>query len=279
LRDRTRIIAVALLSLSSAAAAQKPAEDSNSAHLSYADLADTFSPAPVVAVATVTKSKRLKGDLAAGLQEGRARFLVTAKLSALIRSKEILPEKVDYLVDTPTDAKGRPPKLNKRKVILAANPVPGKPASLGLTSPRSQLDWSPQAESQIRAIVTEAVGPDSPPRIVGVGSAFHVKGSLPGESETQIFLKTVGDKPVSLSVLRRPGETPRWAVALGEMIDESGKAPEVGTLLWYRLACFLPSTLPESSVSDLAADDALAASEDYRTVITGLGPCNRSASR
>ena len=59
------------------------------------------------------------------------------------------------------------------------------------------------------------------PRLVGIGKAFHSPGSLPGESETQLFLLATDNRPVSISVLRRPGQAPRWAVALGEIVDEA----------------------------------------------------------
>ena len=244
--------------------------------LSYADVADSVSVAPIVAIATITKAKRLKGDLAVGVRDDRARFLVTAKLSALLKGSAGLPERIEYLLDAPLDENSRPPKIGKRKVVLAGSAVPGKPASIQLISSHAQLDWSEAVEARTRAIVTESVAPNAPPRILGVGNAFHVRGSLPDESETQIFLKTVGDQPVSLNVLRRPGEEIRWAVALGEMIDDSATAPRPDSLLWYRLACFLPPVLPVASVANLNVEDAAAANADYRFVINALGPCRRT---
>src|SRR3546814_1145016 len=41
-----------------------------------------------------------------------------------------------------------------------------------------------------------SVAADAPPVITGVGCAFHVPGSLPGEGETQIFLATADGSPV-----------------------------------------------------------------------------------
>lgn len=276
MRELHRLIAAAALLLGAFSAQAQNLKPNQNIELSYADIADSVSAAPIIAIATVSKAKRLKGDLANGLPEGQARFLITAKVSALLRGTGGLPERIEYLVDVPVDAKGRPPKLAKQKVILAGAPVPGKPASIQLVSPRAQLNWSEAAEARVRSIVTEAVAPGAPPRIIGVGNAFHVRGSLPGESETQIFLKTAGDQPVSLNVLRRPGEDPQWAAALGEMIDDAAKAPERDTLLWYRLACFLPPVLPVASVADLDVDDAAAANADYRFVIRALGPCGRT---
>jgi len=276
LRDLTMNTRSAALLLAAALLGAAAPQGTENKALTYADMADIVSMAPVVAIAGIEKAKRLKGEATAGLAEHDARFLVTARTSALLRGSGGLPPRIEYLLDVPLDARGKPPKLAKSKVIVAAIPVSGKPDMLQLVSPNAQIDWTPGAEVQTRSILTEAVAADSPPRITGVGNAFHVRGSLPGESETQIFLKTVGGAPVSLNVLRRPGETPQWAVALGEMIDEAAKPPSPQTLLWYRLACFLPSQLPASSVQNLSQDDAAAAAEDYQFVIDALGRCDRS---
>ena len=127
----------------------------------------------------------------------------------------------------------------------------------------------------MRAILAAAVAPGAPPAITGVTRAFHVPGSLPGESETQIFLRTADQRPISLSVLRRPNEQPRWAVALSELVDDSAAPPTPESLLWYRLACGLPHQLPDKAVSTLSAGDAAAARSDYGIVLAGLGPCQR----
>jgi hypothetical protein len=91
-----------------------------------------------------------------------------------------------------------------------------------------------------------------------------------------VFLTTADNRPVSLSVLRRPGERPRWAVALSEIVDDAAGPPRPGTLLWYRLACTLPPALPERSTAALEPVDADAARADYRVVISALGPCGRT---
>ena len=244
--------------------------------LYYADVADVVTRAPVVAIATITRTDWLKKELAVNVPPGHARLLITASVTSLLRGESGLPARIEYLLDVPLTAANRPPKMRKQKVLIAASPVSSKPAMLQLVSSRAQLPWSPDTEAKARAILAEVVAPTAPPQIIGVTSAFHVPGSLPGESETQIFLKTANGSPVSLGILRRPGEVPRWTVALGEMIDETAPAASPDTLLWYRLACFLPESLPGGAVADLSSEDALAATVDYRFVITRLGPCHRT---
>ncbi|MDQ4087724.1 MAG: hypothetical protein M3177_06920, partial [Pseudomonadota bacterium] len=150
------------------------------------------------------------------------------------------------------------------------------PGELQLVSPHAQLPFTPESASTLRSILREAAGAEAPPRITGIGRAFHVPGSLPGESETQIFLQAAGNRPISLSVLRRPGEMPRWSVALGEMVDAAAQTPRPDTLLWYRLACTLPRSLPPQSFAEAAPAEAAAIRADYRLILDRLGPCHRS---
>ena len=125
-------------------------------------------------------------------------------------------------------------------------------------------------------MLREAAAPDAPPRIVGLGKAFHVPGSLPGESETQLFLLAADGRPISLNVLRRPGQEPVWAVALTEIVDEAAAPPQANSLLWYRLACSLPRELPPQSLSETDPQHAEAVRDDYRFVMEQLGACPRA---
>jgi hypothetical protein len=242
----------------------------------YADLADLALSAPVIVLATITSASRLTPEESPGVAPGKARFYVTAKVTSLLKGRNGVPPVVSYLADVPLDAQGRPAKLRKAPVILFAAPVPGRPDELKLIAPDAQIGALPEVDARVRAILTAAVARDAPPRITGIGNAFHVPGAVAGESETQIFLTTADQRPVSLSILRRPGEEPRWAVALSEMTDEAALPPARDTLLWYRLACTLPATLPDSSVTALSPEDARAAAADYDLVIAGLGPCQRA---
>ena len=241
----------------------------------YADLADLVLASPVIADATIRSAARIKGAETAGLAPGLTRFYVEADVAALIRGAAGLPPRVGYLVDVAPDPRGRVPKLKKARVLIFARTVPGSPDQLQLSAPDAQLAWTPSLDARVREIGRAALAADAPPAITGVASAFHVAGSLPGEGETQLFLRTADQRPVSLSILRRPGERPRWSVALGEIVDEGAGPPARDTLLWYRLACDLPAALPAESVASLEPADAAIAQEDYRFVIDSLGPCGR----
>jgi len=242
----------------------------------YADIADLALSAPIAIDAKIRSATRVKGPAAASVRNNFVRFVVEADVLALIRGAGGIPPRIRYVVDMPLDSRGKAPKLKKLRILLLARPVPGKPADVQLVAPDAQLVWTSETDSTLRSVLTEALAPDSPPRIARVGNAFHVPGAIPGEGETQIFLGTDSGAPVSLSVLRRPGQVPRWAVALGEIVDESAATPRPGTLLWYRLACFLPRALPASSLEN--ADPAVAEQTrlDYKVVIDGLGACPRS---
>ena len=77
-------------------------------------------------------------------------------------------------------------------------------------------------------------------------------------------------------MVRSPGVASHWGLSLGDVIDPSARQPERNTLLWYRLACFLPRNLPAgANISRDPADAALAA-QDYAHVIDDLGRCART---
>lgn len=241
----------------------------------YATIADQVVGAPAILDARIRSATRIKGQEAANVAAGRMRFYVEADVLALIRADSALPTRVGYVVDVPLDARGRAPKLNKRRVLLFARPVAGQATMLQLTTLDAQRDWNAELDALVRRIAREVVAPDAPPAITGLGNAFHVPGSLPGEGETQIFVQTATGAPISLSILRRPGEQRRWAVALGEIVDDAAAAPARDTLLWYRLACGLPRALPATSLADEDPANVAAAREDYRFVLDQLGPCRR----
>lgn len=262
-----------------AAPAASPAAIVGNRDYSYSDLADLALPAQLIAGVTVTKAQRLRGELAPGLAPGHARFLVQAATAMLLRGADGMAGAISYIVDLPLDAKGKAPKLKKARFLLIADRVAGRPQEVRLTSPYSQLAWTQPNESRLRAILTEATARNAPPPVTGIGNAFFVPGAIPGESESQIFLTTPDNRPISLSILRRPGEQPQWAVALSEMIDENARAPTPDTLLWYRLACFLPARLPGRAIAALSESDASAVRADYKLVIDQLGPCGRTIQR
>ena len=240
----------------------------------YVELADMALTAPIALAADIVSAQPLKGETAVGVPPGKVRFYIEADVRALIRGDAMLPARISYLVDMPLDSQGKRPKLKGMPVLLLAATT-ARPGELRLVGPRAQVPRSPANETRLRAILTEAVAPDAPPAITGVARAFHVAGSLPGEGESQIFLRTADGRPISLNVLRRPGEEPRWAVSLSEMVDDSAAPPKPDSLLWYRLACGLPPALPESATGSIAPTDAEQAQADYALVLAGLGPCKR----
>jgi hypothetical protein len=267
-------LAAALLA---AAAAPAESQAGPAAGPTYADLADLALAAPVAAQVRVTEAVAVKAERSPGLQPGMARFYVEAALVSLIRSPRSLPARLSYLVDLPRDSKGKAPRLRKgSEFLLLAAPVTGRPGELRLIAPDAQIPFTAERAATLRSIIREASSASPPPGIAGIGRAFHVPGAIRGESETQIFLQTAGGTPVSLTVLRRPGETPIWAVALSEIVDEAAAAPAPGTLLWYRLACGLPRALPTQSLAEADSEGAAAIQADYRLVLERLGPCVRS---
>lgn len=246
----------------------------------YADLA-TFSDAADLVIRTkIRRQTTLKPDRAPNLAPGFARLYIQADTIALIAGRTGVGPSQSFLVDVPLDTKGKVPKLKKREFVVFADSVAGRPGEVQLVAPGAMLAYTAPLDARLRPILSElyAAPADVPPRITGISDALAVAGTLTGESETQVFLATENRAPVSLTILRRPGQRVQWGVSWGEIIDSSARPPAPETLRWYRLACALPAQLPSSA--NLARDPAerrLAAS-DYAYVISQLGACTRRVS-
>jgi hypothetical protein len=245
----------------------------------YADLASLSDAAELVVRVQIRKTTTLKPDRAPGVAPGFARLYVEAQTVALIAGRSGVGASVTYLVDVPLDPKGKVPKLKKREFLLFARLVPGRAGELQLIAPAAQLDYTPALEARVRPILTELYAKDAAPRITGVSDALAVPGTLTGESETQIFLATENRSPVSITVLRRPGQRVQWGVSWGEIIDSAARPPAPESLRWYRLACSLPAQLPSgANLARDAAERRLAAG-DYAFVRQALGPCERQITK
>lgn len=243
--------------------------------MAYADLVDLSDAARLVAVATIRSAVAVEPERSPGLRPGSVRLYVEADVEGVIRGAAGLPKRIVYLADVPLDSRGKPPKIKKQRVILFATGT-APTGQLQLAARDAQIAWSVATEDRLRTIQRDLVAANTPPMVTGVSSAFHVRGSLPGEGETQIFLETATGDPASLSVLSRPGQQRRWAVAFGEILDESSRIPASGTLAWHRLACGLPATLTAASVQGLDPAQVQATRSDYRFILDSLGPCGRT---
>jgi len=242
----------------------------------YADIADLVTISPLILDAQIRKITRLPASQTVGVPANIQRVLVEADVLSLIRGEEGFAARARFLLDVPKDAKGKIPKLQKRRFFLLGSRAQGIPGTMKLARPDALVEWSPANDAMLRAITKEAVQLGAPQAITGITSAFFTPGTVIGESETQIFLKTAGGEPISISVLSRPGQAKRWAVSTGDVIDESAVAPARDSLLWYRLACGLPRTLDAKLVESSEPASLAGAQSDYRFVLESLGACGRT---
>ncbi len=282
-RGAALVMAGMLALLPSAAAAQpsgRPTAGANApvtaAEPTFADLVSLAEAADVVVRLTVRRQAEVRGDRAMGLAPGQARLFLEGDTEALIAGTAPVGARLRWLADVPRDARGRAPRLRRQSVVVFARLVPGRPDELQLVAPDAQLAATPALEQRLRPVLAALLAPDRPPVITGIEDVLSIPGNLVGESETQIFLRTADGRPASLTVVRRPGQAPRWGVSWSELVDQSAAAPGRETLAWYRLACGLPRTLPEEA--DLARDPAARrqAVADYALVLEQLGACDRT---
>lgn len=235
----------------------------------FADVAELALASPVIVRATITRADRVRGPAAAGVAAGRTRLMVTAAVTNVLVAPGAMGGTLQWLWDAPNDARGRPPAA-KGMDVLAFLDAPGTGGATRLTTRRGQQPHDPALADQVRSIVTEA-RTGTVPVVRGVSNGFRADGTVPGESESQFFLATADGKPATLVVQNRPGETRRVLVAQGDIIDESARRVTPDSLLWYRLACFLPRTLPAAAGGN---DPALA--RDWQQAMASLGPCGKT---
>lgn len=243
---------------------------------SYSDLADLADSASLVAHVTVRSVARVKDERAPGLRPGEGRFYVKARTRALLFGNQGVGESLAYLVDLPLDSRGRPPAIKKQDMLVFARPVPARPAELQLVGRNAQVPFTQATAERLRPILHELASPDAPPPITGVREIIHVSGDLAGSGETQIFLSTANGSAASIAVRRQPGRPALWGVSFSELVADVGRSPLPGTLEWYRLACFLPNSLPPRVNLSETAQARMQALADYRMVLGDLGPCGRT---
>jgi hypothetical protein len=269
-----------LLGLSASTSAQAPVDLPPSFVIeadkaSYADIADLVVIAPLIVDMTVRNVQKLSAEQSVGIPTSLERVLVEADVMALIRGEGGITPRIRFLLDVPKNAKGKIPKLQKQRMYLFGRQVTGRPGEVQLARPNALALYSTTNDALVRAITKEAVQANAPRRIASVSGAFHSAGTVLGEGETQIFLKTDNDQPLSLTILSRPSQQKKWAVSTAEIIDASATAPQRFTLLWYRLACDLPRSLLSDRVEGASNADITRAQADYKFVIESLGPCGR----
>jgi hypothetical protein len=241
----------------------------------YADVADLVTIAPMILDAQIAKVRPLSPEQSIGVPNNLQRALVDATVLSLIRGAGGVTAQVRFLLDIPKDAKGKTPKLKKKRLYLFASQVTGRPGEIKLVRPNALIEYSPTNDGLVRSITKEVVMLDAPQRITGITSAFYTPGTVIGEGETQIFLNTERNQPLALSIRSRPGEPKTWAVSTSEVMNETGTAPQRYSLLWYRLACGLPKSLGPEQVESGEGENAANAQADFSFVMTALGPCGR----
>jgi hypothetical protein len=276
------LLAQALGAASSAANAKAAPPPPAPPAVTYADLADLADSASITVRAQVRDVTALEPERAHGVRAGWGRFYVEARTRALIAGNTMLGEVLKYLVDMPLDAKGRPPSMKGKDVLLFARLAPRRPETankwveLQLVAPDAQVLWDPVSETRLRAILTELQSADAPKRIRGLREAIYVPGNLAGESETQMFLATADGSAASIVVVRKPGQPAQWGVTFSEVLDDALKPPTPETIAWYRLACFMPPRLPDHVNVSASPADKAAAADDYALVRRELGDCPRN---
>ncbi|MBV7257102.1 hypothetical protein KCG44_09945 [Pacificimonas sp. WHA3] len=243
------------------------------------DLIDMTLESDTILSATITKTRSIPREKSPGLAPGFHRMLVHADVTTLITARGGVPAQIKYLVDVPAADNGRAPRMKNMRALLFLGQEQS-PGEFALAHRYGQQPWSAAREQNVRTFASELAEPAQralrPREII---SAFHVEGSIPGESESQIFMQTASGDPMSLIVLNRPGERPRYTVATGDIIDTSMEPPSDGSIVALMLACDLPTALPGDILAEQVPSVAAALTRDYGFVRSKLGACERNFQR
>ena len=260
-----------------AQAPQAPAADMP-AGPTYAELVELASASDVVMRVAVEDQATVKAERAPGLQPGMTRLYLETATEAVLGAPRQVRESNAFLVDMPLTSRGKAPKLKDMRYLIFADFVDSRPGELQLVRPGALMVADAALEQRAATVLQQlADARGIGPLPTGIRDVISVQGNLAGESETQMFVETGTGTPVSLSVIRRPGMAPEWGVSWSEIVDQSASSPQVDTLDWYRLACFLPRELDRGA---FLQDDPVSRSramEDYDFVLNSLGTCARSS--
>jgi hypothetical protein len=246
------------------------------ANNSYADVADLVVAAPVIVDVMIRKTTNVSAQQAIGVPTTLQRTVVEADVMTLLRGTQGMPGTVRFLVDVPRTPKGKLPKLKKQRFFLFGSQVAGSPGTIKLSRPDALAEWSPANDAMVRAITREAVQIDAPKAITGVSSAFFSAGSVIGEGNSQIFLNSADGPPYAISVTSKAGGKKSWTISTSDLIEETASAPKTNSLLWYRLACGLPASLPLQQLEDKDQQTIDNIRSDYAYVQKSLGRCDRT---
>ena len=265
----------AVLALALACAHPADARDMNRPGLAptggFAALADLTLASKAVIAGRVRSVVRVPRSATQDLEPGARRYLVRVDVTRAILAPGEIPARIEYLWDAQSP---RRPAIDSADVLVFLVPVPGKADQFRLVSAGAQIADTAETEATVRKLAAEGRDPKlAGRRVTGVSKAFTVPGSVPGEAETQIFLKTTGSEPISLVVISRPGEAKRYSAAFGDTIDESAGPVKPGTLAWYDLACGLPRTLPDDAVAELDEGQKATVAADYAFILKAIGKC------
>lgn len=247
----------------------------------YADLSDLAQASPIIVRAHLVSTQRLKGKLALGLSPGKARFLMTAAIDEVIKAPAALPPTVSYLWDAGLGKDGKAPALKSgetgTRIILFLTSVPSAHSPDGrayrLVAQRAQIADTPAVTTRIKGIVRQVqTNPVMAQRMASIDNAFHIPAA--GGGETQFIVKMADDRPLSVILSYRAGRKPTLQVGLNDLTQDNHPI-KPDSLVWYHLACDLPSRLPQTALSGNAGQDARL-KKDYLTFRSLIGACGRT---
>lgn len=247
----------------------------SAAPLSWTDWADLALSSSVVLSGEISDVDRFSRREAPDVPPGEVRAMVQVALRSALRAPVVLPEAAAWIWQGAADQRGRPPFARGERVFVFANLLSGgsrpEVQALTLVAKDGQQPWTEEADTIVRAILTEARQPGVRDlTVIGIEDGFRSEGEVPGASISQYFLQTANGAPLVMVVRRRAGQQlPEILASTGELIDQA-EPVRPQTLAWRALACGLPDLLPDRLAGNLGLAD------DYLIARLRIGDCGRT---
>jgi hypothetical protein len=258
-------------------AAQQPMATAPAYLTPYPVATRLYLASPVVARGLIKGQSKIGKKEAATLpllpiNQGRA--MLEADLQTVLKAPDALPAKLRFLWQGPLDANGKLPNFKKQTLLLflTTRTVNGM-TGYGLTDMNSVLTWNAAEAEQLRAIAVAAHDPAQ--RGLAIKSVRTTFVTVPEDANSSAFVHilfaTQSGTPLA-AILENQGG--RWSLRT-TLTDLDQDAVEVKqqSLLWYHMACGLPSQPPALVIQQPSEPEQALARQAWQAMLEQLGPC------
>ncbi len=221
-----------------------------------------------------TKLSKSENATLPALPANQGRALLEAELQSVFKAPDALPAKLKFLWQGPLDAKAKPPNFKKQTLLLFLTQVTANGATgYGLTDINSVRPWGQAEDEQLRVIAAAAQDPAQRGlAIKGVRTAFvTVPEDTNSDAYVHILFATLNNAPLAAILEKQQG---KWVLRTTLTdLDQDAVGIQRQSLLWYHMACGLPTEPPATVIQQPSDAESALAREAWSGMLEQLGPC------